>query len=416
MENSAVIYQPQDITRVNISRWFMLLPISAFLFYDFLQINILGGMSVWLLKNLSLTHNQLGFASSLFFYVNIILLPFSGKLLDRYHPLKLISLSILFSIIGMVLFNFSHNLTGLILWRSLAGISGAFSYLGCVKTLSMYFDHKRLGILIGGTGIIVMSGGVVAQYPTMYSLDHYGLTTTLNINILFGAIVVSILMLSIFVKRDRLSQPLELDIKNKTGHPYKKINNWLIAIYACLTNFPLFVIGALWGNVYLHFVHGIASSQAAIITSMIFIGNMLGAPLLGFLSDHLRTRRQLMIISTLLYGVSIALIMLPIYQGNFLFWLCLFFVLGISTGAQTLAYASVVDINPKKNTAQATSLLSILSIGGGALCQPLFSWVAGTNSQYQNGMWILLIAAILSFGIACFYNYRMARIKDLNFP
>lgn len=411
MESSAVICQPQDTTKVNISIWFMLLPISAFLFYDFLQINILGGMSSWLLKNLTLTHNQLGFASSLFFYVNLILLPFSGKLLDRYHPLKLISLSILFSILGMMLFDFSQNLTGLMLWRGLAGISGAFSYLGCVKALSMYFDHKRLGTLLGGTGIIVMSGGVVAQYPTLYMLDHYGLATTLNINILFGVIVVSILMLSIFVKRGKLSQPLQLDTKNKENHPYRNLNNWLIAIYACLTNFPLFIIGALWGNVYLHSVHGIALSQAAIVTSMIFIGNMLGAPLLGFLSDHLRTRRQPMIISTLLYGVSILLIMLPIYQGSFLFWLCLFFVLGVSTGAQALAYASVVDINAKKSTAQATSLLSILSIGGGALCQPLFSWVAGTNSQYQHGMWILLIAAILSFGIACFYSYRMRTLK-----
>lgn len=407
MENSAVIYPHQNIAKTDVSMWFMLLPISAFLFYDFLQINILGGMSGWLLQNLALTHNQLGLASSLFFYVNLILLPFSGKLLDKYHPLKLISLSIFVSIIGMLLFNFWQNLTGLMLWRALAGVSGAFSYLGCVKTLSMYFDHKRLGILLGGTGIIVMSGGVVAQYPTLYMLGHYGLTTTLNINILFGTMVVAILMLSIFVKRGKLSPPLQLDTTNQESRPYKNLNNWLIAIYACLTNFPLFVIGALWGNVYLHFVHGIALSQAAIITSMIFIGNMLGAPLLGFLSDHLRTRRQLMVISTLLYGVSIMLIMLPIYQGNFLFWLCLFFVLGVSTGAQALAYASVVDINIKKNTAQATSLLSILSIGGGALCQPLFSWVAGTHSQYQHGMWILLIAAILSFGIACFYSYRM---------
>lgn len=406
MESPAVICQHQNTIKADIPMWFMLLPISAFLFYDFLQINILGGMSVWLLKNLSLTHNQLGIASSLFFYVNLILLPFSGKLLDKYHPLKLISFSIFISVVGMLLFNFSQNLTGLMLWRALAGVSGAFSYLGCVKTLSMYFDHKRLGILIGGTGIIVMSGGVVAQYPTMYMLEHYGLTTSLNINILFGVVVISILMFSVFIKQGKLARLLPLDAKKKDNHPYKRFNNWLIAIYACLTNFPLFVIGALWGNVYLHFVHGVALSQAAVITSMIFIGNMLGAPLLGFLSDHFRTRRQLMIISTLLYGASIALIMLPIYQGSFWFWLCLFFVLGISTGAQTLAYASVVDINTRSSTAQAASLLSILSIGGGALCQPLFSWVAGANSQYQHGMWILFIAAILSFVIACIYNHR----------
>lgn len=127
----------------------------GFLLYDFIQINIMGGMSNFIVTTLHPSNFELGIASSLFFYVNLLLLPFSGILLDKYQARYLVSISILISVLGTVVFALYPTIKTLMLWR--AGICGAFSYLSCVKLLSAYFPRNRIGILLGLTGIIVMS-------------------------------------------------------------------------------------------------------------------------------------------------------------------------------------------------------------------------------------------------------------------
>ncbi|MFN7097728.1 MAG: MFS transporter [Gammaproteobacteria bacterium] len=379
----------------------ILLPLSIFLLYDFIQLNMMGGMSSFIIDSAHINSVQFGFASSLFFYVNLALLPFSGPMLDKYQPRYLIALSILISAIGTWIFAMWPSYITLLTWRAMAGICGAFSYLSCVKIVGTYFSRHRIGVLLGLTGIVIMSAGLIDQYPMVTLLKQIGLISTLQINALFGVLVSMIVIM--LIRKNTRHSTLIIEKNTTKTNPYSIFNNWLIALYAALTNFPLFVLGAVWGNLYLHTAYHLNISQAAILTSMIYAGNILGAPILGFLSDKHMHRKNFMIVSSLIFLVSLSLIIwLPASVPLSILYLCVF-ALGFATGAQTLAYASIVDINLPHNIAKAGSLLSFFSVGSGAICIPLFGLVSGVDKNYQHGMYIVVAAAIISLLLAIIY-------------
>jgi len=376
----------------NKTHWIALLPLSIFLFFDFIQLNIMSTLSPVILKTMPISSYELGFISSLFFYVNLVLLFPAGFLLDKYNVKWLVILSIIITVIGILIFAFSPSIHTAIIWRLLSGFAGAFSYISCVKLLATHFPRKFLGLLLGLTGIVIMSSGVVVQYPLLKILNLVGLSKTLYLDAILG--MATIVLLSIFINE----KPNPVILRKKNLLVLKKPVNWLIAAYACLTNFPLFVLGALWGNLYLINTQHFSLTASSIITSMIFIGNMIGAPTLGKISDNKNERKQLMILSAILMLIVTAIIMtLPPHQSVSLF-ITLFFILGFSTGSQTLAYALIVDVNSRNNTSTATSMLSFLSVGGGAIAQPLFGFFIHNTGKihYQNGMYIMLFASVLA--------------------
>ena len=62
--------------------------------------------------------------------------------------------------------------------------------------------------------------------------------------------------------------------------------NWLCGIYTCLLNLPIFVLGGFLGNEYLFYVHHLSYTQAAFVSSMLFLGTTFGSPAMGWISDR----------------------------------------------------------------------------------------------------------------------------------
>ena len=378
--------------------WIMLLPLSFFLFFDFLQLNMMNSTSHFIMPYLHNSNQLLGIVSSLFFWFNLLFLLPAGYLLDKYSPRWLLTNSIIITILGIAIFIIKPSVLSIMLWRALSGIGGAFSYLSCVKILACFFPRKILGLLLGLTGIVIMTAGACAQYPLLFLYQNLGLRITLGLDCAF-AIVVCVFIL-IFIQNSQ--NKIRISPKQKSPDTvYFRIKNWVTALYAAFTNFPLFILGALWCSTYLINQHNIPLNKAMMISSMIYIGNIIGAPSLGALSDYYGSRKPFMIFSALIYFASMLMIINITTQSYFIF-LTLFFVLGISTGAQTLAYANVVEINEPNQAAKATSLLSLLSVGGAALVQPLFGYIvdSSTPPNYQQGMYIIVLTSLLSVILA----------------
>lgn len=392
----------------NKNSWIMLIPLSAFLLFDFIQLNMMGAMSPYLVKCLSLSPQKLGLLSSLFFYVDCALLIPAGIWLDCYSPQYLVIVSISITLLGIVIFILNPSWNTAMIWRSFSGVAGAFSYLSCIKIIASFFSENQRGVLIGATGMIIMLSGLIAQYPLDRLVLYYGLLPVLKMDILLGIFVNGIMLVFIKKKQPLLSHLTYVHTKNA----YKKGSNWLLALYACLINFPLFVLAALWGNFYITITYHFSFSESTLITSMIFMGNMIGSPLLGFYSDRIKKRTKLMIIVSLLYFIS--LIALFYFSDlNKIILEILFFVLGFSTGGQTLAYATTIESNKSVDIAKAMSLLSLLTVAGGALAQFLFGYLTGGNYHFQKGIIFLIASAFISIFISIIIHYSYEKNREV---
>jgi len=136
-----------------------------------------------------------------------------------------------------------------------------------------------------------------------------------------------------------------LSIKNSIVSVLQNKENLLCGIYTSLMNLPVFVFSALWGNSYLMHVNHITQTQASIVTSMIFFGTIIGAPVLGYVSDKLNNHKQIMLIASVIC-LLIALYIFKLKSESLNLLIFNFFILGFFSSGQCLSYPIMINNNP----------------------------------------------------------------------
>jgi MFS family permease len=189
--------------------------------------------------------------------------------------------------------------------------------------------------------------------------------------------------------------------------------NWFCGLYSSLLNLPLFLLGGLWGSLYLSTAHHLDRTSAMHITGMVFLGTIIGAPLMGLLSDKMGRRKTPMLIGAV---CSFAVTLLILFSVNLSFWalMFLFFALGLITSTQVISYPTVTESNSKMLTATCVSVVSICCISGGAIFEPLFGWLMDMHwsgaqvmgvrqyslGDFQFAMWLFPVGIIVAFIVA----------------
>jgi MFS family permease len=149
---------------------------------------------------------------------------------------------------------------------------------------------------------------------------------------------------------------------------------WLIAIAGLGTTGPLLGFAGLWGVPYLVTTHGLDHKAAASITSTLFIGWGVGAPLFGWLSDRIGLRRPPFVAGVLLCAAAMAaLIYVPDLPVPAIALAC--FLCGFGGSSQIVGFAAVREHNAAALSGTAIGLVNGMVTGAGALYQPLLGWL-----------------------------------------
>jgi MFS family permease len=138
-------------------------------------------------------------------------------------------------------------------------------------------------------------------------------------------------------------------------------------------NLSIYLLGATWGGLYLVQVQNLSALQASYVTSMIYIGTIIGGPLVGSISDRIGMRRSPMIAGAIL--TFFLLLTLFCGQLSLLTLMLIFFLLGLVSSTQVLSYPTVAENNSEALSATAVSAVSISCIGGGAIFPYYFGLV-----------------------------------------
>ncbi len=249
---------------------------------------------------------------------------------------------------------------------------------------------------------------MMAHTPFAYLYELLGWRQALLVDGLVGAVFITIIF---FVVQDKPEHSLKADSVSTQGQKFSFINalanpqNWLAGLYTALLNLPILVLCALWGGSYLHVVHHLSDIAASNVVSLIFMGSIIGCPIVGWLSDHWGQRKPLM----LLGSVATLLVCVPLFMDINLSQFdlsVLFFILGFVTSTQVISYPLIAESNQNTITGSATGIASVIIMGGGGVAQVLFGWLmtyhtgnaAGhyTLDDFQFAMWMFPIAAIAS--------------------
>jgi MFS family permease len=357
--------------------WLVCFSAALFFFYEFMQVNMFNAITSALMKEFSLSPARVGQISANYFYATLFFLIPAGMILDRCSTRKVILVAMTSSVLCTFLFALATHIWMGDVCRFITGIGGSFCFISCIRLASSWFSPRRLALVIGLIVTIAMFGGMLAQTPMTLLTDLLGWRNMLLIDGLVGLVILIPIFL---VVKDRP----EIAINKSEAHtalPWFKfiqslkssllnLQNWLGGVYTSLLNLPLFLLGAMWGSLYLVQVHGLSRTQASLVTSMIFIGTILGSPVIGWYSDRMALRRLPMILCAALSLIIILLIMLIPHLSLYSLML-LFFAIGFFTSAQIISYPLIAESNPPALIGTAEGIASTLVMAGGA-SQPLF--------------------------------------------
>ncbi|HVV68808.1 MAG TPA: MFS transporter [Gammaproteobacteria bacterium] len=415
--NTSTIPNPPTLTRSQIVKACLVcFASSLFFFYEFFQLNMFNSINQALLKEFHFSAEQLGRLSAYYFYANVLFLFPAGLILDRVSTRKALLVAMLTAVSCTTVFAHTSTIWVADLCRFLTGISSTFAFLSCLRLASRWFPTKYLALVIGLIVTIAMLGGMVAQTPMTVLTDALGWRNALRIAAGFGLVLWLLIFLFVQDYPENGEQSLNKYHKPLTTtrlwtslkRAFINRQNWLSGVYTSLMNLPIFLLGAMWGSLYLVQIHHLTDTQASEIVSMIFVGTIVGAPAIGLLSDRLGRRKLPMIVFSILsLAVIFPIIYLP--QITPAIGMLLFFLLGFFTSSQVISYPVIAESNPLEITATASAIASVLIMGGGVM-QPVFGWFMGLHwdhhllngvplyslSDYRLALWMMPIAFLIA--------------------
>lgn len=381
--------------------WIVCFSAALFFFYEFIQMNMFNAISPDLMRDFGINATQLGQLSAYYFYANLIFLPVAGTLLDRFSTRLIILTALVICTIGIASFAVSHSLAWSSLFRFMSGIGSAFCFLSSIRLASRWFPSQRMALIAGLIVTMAMTGGMVAQAPLTLLSEHLGWRHALLLDAGLGLIIGGIIFMLVRdypagaheQKQAAHAQLKEMGLLRSWKLAYLNYHNWFGGFYTSLLNLPVALLGAIWGSLYLQQAQHLTRTQASLVPTMLFIGTIIGCPVMGWVSDHLRKRKLPMIVGAIL-SLAVALIIMYVPQLSLTSYIILFLILGFITSTQVISYPLITESNPKVLTATSVSVISFCAIGGYAVFQPVFGWLMDLywDGKIENNLHIYSVA------------------------
>jgi len=406
VSHSAAVDSRVFVPRGDLMAWIVCLSAGLFFLYEFFQLNIFDVINQPLRDEFHLNATQLSWMSSAYLWADILFLLPAGIILDRFSTRTVIITAMMVCVIGTVGFALTSSFFLASFFHFLSGIGNAFCFLSCIVLVSHWFPPRRQALVIGSLVPMAFIGGMMAHTPFAYLNELFGWRQALLID---GAVGALLLFWIYLIVQDRpIGAPVRSQVSQGSPFPgfinaLSNPQNWLAGLFTSFLNLPIMVLCALWGATYLQVVHGLSEIAASNVVSMIFIGSIIGCPVVGWLSDTQGRRKPLMIIGAAATLITVIPLFLDMSLSSVTLSI-LFFALGFFTSTQVISYPLIAESNPADNTGASTGIASVIIMGGGGVGQVLFGWLmshhataSGINysvADFQFAMWIFPIAAI----------------------
>lgn len=330
---------------------------AGFLFYKYILQVYPSVITDQLMREYHLTGAGLGNLAATFYYTYMLTQLCVGVLLDKFSVRRLTAAAIFTCALGVLLFSQTQSLLFAELSRALMGVGVAFATVAYMKLAALWFSPQRYAFVSGLLATAAMAGAVFGQAPLAFLVETLGWR-----HCLWGVGLAGLGLACLFLLLVKDRAPFRVPQVTKITFQevlqvFKHKNNWLLTAYSGLAFSPVAVFGGLWGNPFLQEAHHLSKTTAASLVSLVFIGLGVGSPLLGMLSDRLRNRRGVMLVSTL---VSCLCILLVLYAGFLPTWSLgvLLFLFGFGIGAFMLVFAIGKELNSLRLTATVIAMIN----------------------------------------------------------
>jgi MFS family permease len=351
--------------------WFMWLLAAMFYCYEFLLRVMPSVMMGYLERFYQLDIGLLGILASSYYFTYTPLQLIVGTLMDHYGVRRLLTFAVLACGLGCYLFGLNHHFSMAILGRMLIGAGSAFAFVGVLKVASDWLPHQYFALISGVTTALGMMGAISGELFVNNMFHSIGIKSFLLYLIIFSCVLSFLLY---YFLKDRRSQERYHPTLAKEATNIKKdlvtmIRNKNILYIGLISLFlfaPTTIFADLWGISYLKYILHFSTHQASLLSSCVYLGWIIGAPISGYLSDYYHIRKTPLFIGSILASlVSLLLLYGPFTHAQPIG--IILFLFGLFSSVQVLSFAIATDISPVKKAGTAIAITNMFTMLSGLL-------------------------------------------------
>jgi MFS family permease len=364
--------------------WIICFAASLLFFYEFIQGTMFASIADNIMRDFHIEADKMIYLSSAYYLSNVVFLFVAGLLLERFSAKKMLIIAMFFCVMSTFILAHTDSFYVAFVCRFVIGAGSAFCFLGPIRIATRWFLPKQMAFVTGAVVTMAMSGGMLAQYPLMTLVLQVGWRNALNQVSWLGVVMLIAMMRLIQDKPKHFKEHVsnkKMNIWSLTKQAYFNGQTFLAGLYASLMNMGVAIFGAVMGQLYLVQRLGVTQDTAAMVNGMLFLGAMLGGPLIGFWSDKIRLR-VLPMKAGALASLFIALAILYAPVSVFLMGV-LFFLLGLTTSSQVISYPFVAERSQPILVASSISLVSMILQGGYIVYQNIYSSILISHGSMQ---------------------------------
>lgn len=347
---------------------------AVFYSYEYLLRIAPSVMEHSLRTHFDLSATGFGLLSSVYYFAYVPMQLPVGVLLDRYGPQRLLTFACLVCVVGTFLFTATNSFYVAATGRFLMGLGSAFAFVGVLKLATIWLPENRLAMVSGMTSALGPIGAMFGDNFLEYFIEQSGWVKTLNVIAFAGIGLTIVLWFGIHDKKGRYRQHGTIsDLRHgliDLGKIIRSKQIWVNGMYGCLVYLPTTVFAELWGIPYLMHAHHMSTQAAGIANSLLFLGFIVGAPLMGYLSDRLARRKFPMLLGAL--GAAVIMMVILYAPGlNERTIQYLMFLLGLLYSAQAIVFAVGRELSPGEAAGTAMAVTNMIVMLGAMFLQPL---------------------------------------------
>lgn len=396
-----------------------------YFFYAFLQRVSTSVVTEELMRDLSVGGAALGILSAMYFYPYALVQLPVGLLIDRFGPRKLMAMTAMICALASWWFATADTLLLAAISRGLIGVTVGFGFVGALSIASMFFPPARFAMLSGFVMTVGMAGAIAGQLPLRLLVEYTGWREAFTV-LAMSALVLSVLIYVLVPRRNMPAEDRDGDASDTVQKPVNGVlaglrdvsansQSWLCAGAGFGMSATMLCFAGLWSVPWMTMTLNFDSKLAAGLSSLLFVGWGVAAPLVGWLSDRIGRRKPIVLGGSVISLMSLCLVV----YGNVTapFWLgVLLFINGAGSCCMVICFGLCRELNLQTNSATAIGLVNMCVVASGALLQPMIGWVLDRRWDgqlnlgarvydevaFQQAFLVLVMAAILSVLCAWF--------------
>lgn len=408
--------EPPRLPRARRVRWLVLMVPSAIYFISYFHRVAPAVVAGDLMRAFAITAATLGSLAAVYPYVFVAMALVAGSLADTLGPRRTLALGATGMGLGAIVFGLAPAFGVAYAGRFLVGLGGSVVLIAFLSLAAEWFRPDEFATVSGWTQTVGNVGGLAAAAPLAVLVEAVGWRLAF---VGVGTLTLVLGFLALLAIHDRPEAlglpPVDPNRRRSRAPKLREVLAGIPPIAANRRTWPPVLAAAgvygsmitfqgLWGVPYLAQAYGLPRVRAASLISLLAVGIVIGALLIGRISDRwLGSRRIPFVAFSMVYAACWLPLIVPAWQLPVALLAPFFVVMGMASCGLVLLWSCVREVNDPARVGIVVGFCNIPVFLGFALMQWLTGvlldarWVGAT----ADGVRVYPTAAYQAAFVAC---------------